>query len=269
MFYESGIIYKSTIVDGVCHGFSTRLGGVSKAAHVASMNLGFERGDSREEVLENYSILAREISGGKCSEADVVITSQIHSAKVRILAAENRGEGITREIGESCDGFVTDARGVMPIIRVADCTPILLCGTKEDASPVIGAVHAGWRGSASGIAAEAVGKMRELGCVTESIKVAIGAHIGFCCYEVGEDFIESVRGLCGADFASRHIRRVEAGSYHADLTGMNVEFLVSAGILRENIDISPECTMCDPGKYHSHRATRGLRGTMGAGIVIL
>lgn len=269
MFYESGIIYKSTILDGVCHGFSTRLGGVSRASHTATMNLGFDRGDSREEVLENYAILAREISGGTCSAADVVITSQIHSAKVRILTADNRGEGITCALGESCDGFVTDVRGVMPIIRVADCTPILLYGTKEDASSVIGAVHAGWRGSASGIAAEAVRKMRSLGCDVGSIKVAIGAHIGFCCYEVGIDFIDSVRELCGAEFASRHIRRVESGSYHADLRGMNVEFLTYAGVKRENIDISPECTMCDPAKYHSHRATGGIRGTMGAGIVIL
>jgi len=269
MFKRSGIIYKSTILGGVCHGFSTRLGGVSRAAHTATMNLGFARGDSREEVLENYAILAREISGGACTEADVVITSQIHSAKVRVLTSANRGEGITCALGESCDGFVTDTRGVMPIIRIADCTPILLCGTKADASPVIGAVHAGWRGSASGITTEAVQKMRELGCTAESIKVAIGAHIGFCCYEVGEDFIESVRELCGAEFALHHIRRVESGSYHADLTGMNVEFLVSAGVKPENIDVSPECTMCDPTKYHSHRATRGIRGTMGAGIVIL
>ena len=269
MFKKSGIIYKSTLLDGVCHGFSTRLGGVSRASHTATMNLGFDRGDSREEVLENYSILARAISGGTCSAADVVITSQIHSAKVRILTSANRGEGITCALGESCDGFVTDARGVMPIIRVADCMPILLYGTKSDASPVIGAVHAGWRGSASGIAAEAVRKMCELGCVAESIKVALGAHIGFCCYEVGDDFIDSVRELCGAEFASRHIRRAESGSYHADLSGMNVEFLTSVGVKHENIDVSPECTMCAPAKYHSHRATRGHRGTMGAGIVIL
>ncbi len=269
MFYESGIIYKSTALDGVCHGFSTRLGGVSRAPHTASMNLGFERGDSREEVLENYGILAREISGGLCDSSSVVITSQIHSARVRTLTSANRGEGITRELGEPCDGFVTDTRGVMPIIRVADCTPILLCGAKADGTSVIGAVHAGWRGSVLGIAAEAVRAMRELGCGVDSIKAAIGAHIGFCCYEVGEDFIETVRSLCGADFASRHIRRVESGSYHADLTGMNVEFLTSVRVQRENIDHSTECTMCDPTKYHSHRATGGIRGTMGAGIVIL
>ena len=64
MFYESGIIYKSTALDGISHGFSTRLGGVSKAAPVASMNLGFERGDDRDYVIKNYAILAREISGG-------------------------------------------------------------------------------------------------------------------------------------------------------------------------------------------------------------
>ena len=58
---------------------------------------------------------------------------------------------------------VTDVPGVMPVIRVADCVPILLCGEKACGDPVVGAVHAGWRGIASGIAAVAVEKMVGLG----------------------------------------------------------------------------------------------------------
>ncbi len=268
MFHKSGIVYKSSILP-TQHGFSTRLGGRSTLAHTASMNLGFKQGDDRDTVLKNYGIFVRAVSDGRCTAEDAVITSQIHSAKVRVISRENCGEGITRDFGEPCDGFVTDAPRVMPIIRVADCTPILLSGKKSDGSHVIGAVHAGWRGTAHGIAAEAVRVMASLGCEIPTVRVAIGAHIGFCCYEVADDFIDSVQGICGREFASRHIRMTGSGRYHADLTGMNVEFLMSAGVSRENIDISPDCTMCAPEMYHSHRASGGHRGTMGAGIVIL
>ncbi len=268
MFYSSGIIHKSSILT-TPHGFSTRHGGVSKLAHTASMNLGFRQGDDRLTVLENYELFTRAVSGGRCTAKDAVITSQIHSAKVRVISRENCGEGLTSDFGEPCDGFVTDTPRVMPIIRVADCTPILLSGKKSDGSPVIGAVHAGWRGTALGIAAEAVRKMASLGCEIPSVKVAIGAHIGFCCYEVADDFISSVRDICGADFAARHITMTESGRHHADLTGMNIEILLSTGVSRENIDVSADCTMCAPDTYHSHRATGGHRGTMGAGIVIL
>ena len=85
-------------------------------------------------------------------------------------------------------------------------------------------------------------------------------------FQVGEDFIESVKNAKGADFAFRHIQKRD-GSYYADLPKMNEDILRSAGITA--IDVIPECTRCKPFLYHSHRATGGVRGTMGAvsGIV--
>lgn len=153
-----------------------------------------------------------------------VTLSQIHSANVRIVGESNAGEGTVRERGDEGDGFATKERGIIPIIKTADCVPILLCGTDKDGKPVVSAVHAGWRGTVSGIAAEAVAKMKSLGAVSDSICAAVGAHIGVCCYEVGESFIEEVKSMRGEDFVRRHVDFTSYEKPHANLSSMNREF---------------------------------------------
>ncbi|MBE6542101.1 MAG: peptidoglycan editing factor PgeF [Ruminococcaceae bacterium] len=275
MFYKSGIIYKSTVIDeyerfGVRHGFSAREGGVSTLPHTKSLNLTMKLGDRDECVTENLSIFTRAVTGGVLDDEAVVIASQIHSSHVRLVGRSNRGEGTRVPRGEDADGFCTDEVGVFPIVRVADCVPILLCGLSPEMKPIVAAVHAGWRGTVAGIAGEAVRKMLSLGAEMSSVSAAIGPHIERCCFEVGEDFVLSVRDMAGADFAARHISKDPIGEkYHADLASMNVEILAGTGVSSDRIDVSGECTMCDPEKYFSHRATGGKRGTQGAGIGII
>ncbi|MCR4906546.1 MAG: peptidoglycan editing factor PgeF [Clostridiales bacterium] len=273
MFYRDGILTRSDVLafPGVRAGFSSRAGGMSTLPHTATLNLAEGLGDDAETVRRNKEIFARAVSAGEYGGETTVAAHQIHSSRVRILTQANAGEGFGRPAGEDGDGFVTAEAGVMPIIRTADCAPILFAGLREDGTPVIAAVHAGWRGTVAGIAAEAVRVMHTLGCETESIRAAIGPRIGFCCYEVGEDFAEAVRQARGSGFAGRHIRRVAGVSDdarpHADLAGMNLEILAEAGIAAAQVDVSPACTMCDE-RYYSHRRMHGVRGVMGAGIVI-
>ncbi|MBQ4353454.1 MAG: peptidoglycan editing factor PgeF [Clostridia bacterium] len=272
MFYERGLFSCSSFLDlpGVRHGFSSRTGGVSVQPHTASFNLSRGLGDDDAVVCRNLDIFAQSLTDGTYGGERTVTVHQIHSAKVRVLTDANAGEGFSLPCGEDCDGFVTDQPGIIPIARTADCVPVLLAGLKNDASPVIAAVHAGWKGTVSGICAAAVEKMLALGCTRESIRAAVGPHIGFCCYEVGEDFIESVAAVRGNDFALRHIRKnADMAKAHADLTSMNLEILADAGIAPECVDVHPACTMCAPDKYYSHRASGGKRGVMGGGICIL
>ncbi len=270
MFYADGILRKSSLIDeipGIFHGFSTRMGGKSVLPHTASLNLSHELGDPADVVRENFDIFARTISGNAYGGDATVTLHQIHSAKVRVLTRENAGEGYSIPRGEDGDGFVTCEAGVIPIARAADCVPILLAGLRADGHPVVSAVHAGWRGTVAGIAAEAVRVMRSLDCELATIRAAVGPHIGYCCYEVGADFYETVCGLCGTEFAGRHITIPEGkAKHHANLTSMNVEILTKAGIAAEKIDVSPDCTMCMNDVYYSHRATAGKRGVHGAGI---
>ncbi len=272
MFIRDGILFRSTAllsIPGVRHGFSTREGGASAEEHTKTLNLTEGLGDSRETVRHNLGVFARAVSDGALGAEAVVKASQIHSASIRLLTAENAGEGAVREAGEDCDGFYTEAAGVMPVIRVADCVPILFAGLKEDGSPVVAAVHAGWRGTVAGIAPSAVLKMLSLGCLPGTVRAAFGAHIGFCCYEVGDDFCEAVRDARGAAFADRHVRRPAPGEKrHADLAGMNLELLREAGIARDAVDVCPFCTMEDTKTFYSHRGMAGKRGTMGGGVVI-
>ncbi len=258
--YKKGIWQSDALdISGVSHGFSTRLGGKSILSHTASMNTGFFRGDDDSLVNENIAILCR---AAGVSE-NVVCTPQIHSNIVRYVTEENIGEGSVRDVPFECDGFVTDRKGVSLLVRVADCTPILMCGKKADGSPVIAAVHAGWKGTVADISVCTIEKMKELGA--SDIKAAVGACIHKCCFQVGEDFVEAVKAAKGADFAFLHIEKRD-GSYYADLPKMNETILHSAGI--DKIDVISECTRCKPYLYHSHRATGGIRGTMGAVIGI-
>lgn len=271
MFYSDGILKRSDLLlrEGVMHGFSTRLGGVSEHPFTREMNLAFGREDPDGTVLRNAEIFARALSGGSFGADSAVCASQIHSAKVRYVTEADRGDGylIRPPAGEPGDGFYTDRPGVFLTVRIADCVPILLLGERDDKTPVVAAVHAGWRGTVSGIAGEAVRRLAAEGVSVTTLRAAIGPHIGECCFTVREDFRDAVTAARGAGFASRHIRE-NGGSLRADLTGMNLEILADAGVPRENVDVSPDCTACAPETYHSHRRTEGRRGAMGAGIVI-
>lgn len=250
---DSGVkFFRSTEIK--CpHGFSTRVGGVSSLSHTASLNLAFGRGDDDKTVLENLELFALAVGVDPHS---VVSRSQIHSDIVEYVDKSNTGEGYYKPSEISCDGYFTDCPGVTLGIKTADCVPILFY---DPTKKVIGAVHAGWRGTAAGIARVCVDKLRSLGSKPENIRAAIGAAIHFCCYEVGEDFYDSVEKLAGKRRAEEFIREKD-GRLHADIVGLNEDILRESGV--STIDISPHCTCHEPLLFYSHRASKGLRGTM-------
>lgn len=269
-FYQDGILYRSTVLDGsaAVHGFSTRAGGVSTVPVAATMNLAVRDGDTPENVLRNTEIFARALSRGAYGAADAVCAPQIHSARIRRVFPEDCGEGVVRAPGESGDGFITDAPGVLLLVRMADCVPILFFARREDGSPLAAAVHAGWRGTVAGIAPEAVRQLVRMGASLPTVRAALGQAIHACCYEVGDDFYDAVRESRGEAFAARHIVR-RGASLYADVPGMNRALLLDAGLSETQIDVSPRCTACAPLEFHSHRAGGGRRGAMAAAIAIL
>ncbi len=261
MFKYNSPVWQSDVIahPEVGHAFSTRKGGVSTISHLASMNTGFFRGDDDITVKKNISLLCAYAGIGD----RVVGTPQIHSAEIRRVGRENIGEGIDRDVPFPCDGFVTDEPGVSLIVRVADCTPVLLLGIREDGSPVVAALHAGWRGTAAGIAPKGASILRDMGA--KRIFAAIGPCIHSCCYAVGEDMKSTVEKLQGKEFADQFITERD-GRLYADIASMNLQLLMDAGV--EKTDVLNECTACKPELYHSHRATMGVRGTMAAVIGI-
>lgn len=243
-------------------GFSTRLGGVSKGIF-ASMNLGFARGDSEENVMENYKRLCGSIG---IPYQDLVFTDQVHKTVVRLAAKGDLGKGIFRKRDYSgVDGHVTAESGVPLLVFGADCVPVFFFDPVKNA---IGTAHAGWKGTAGKIAAAAVEKMKqEFHSRPQDILAVIGPSIGPECYEVGEDVAEAFRAAFPGQ-GGLFTPRATAGKYLLNLWEANRRVLLEAGVPQENITISELCTMCRQDLFFSHRATAGKRGSM-AGFLML
>ena len=240
-------------LSGAVHCFTTRFGGVS-GGYLSSLNLGIHRGDRPENVLKNYEILG---AAAGFRPEDTVFTHQTHTAVVRRVGRENRGEGLFRPVPGDFDGLITDEPGVALAVFSADCTPILL----YDPAGAVGAVHAGWRGTAAGIVKNAVEAMiREFGTDPAALRAAIGPCIGPCCFETGPEVPEAMRSALGE--AAEGAIRPAGEKYYVNLKELNRLWLTRCGVRR--IDVSTDCTHCQPHRFWSHRQTGFDRGAMAA-----
>lgn len=252
-------------IRGLRHGFSTRKGGVSKE-HLSSLNLGFNLGDEREKVLENFRILG---SLFEAKPEDFVLTQQTHSVNVRHVGREDRGKGIFRERDYTdVDALMTDEEGVILSAFSADCVPILFYDKGHRA---IASCHSGWRGTHGRILARVIEAMqREFSSKPEEIYIAIGPSICKNCYEVSEDvgeaFLEAFPALREETKNASPIERVSEEKFHIDLWELNRIIALEAFIPPENISISGYCTMERPDLFFSHRYSQGRRGVQGAFI---
>lgn len=245
-------------LSGAVHCFTTRYGGVSQGV-LSSLNLGIHRGDSPENVLENYRILGQAVG---FAPEDLVFTHQTHTAVVRRVGADDRGQGLFAPVPGDYDGLITDVPGVALIVFSADCTPILLYDPVRRA---VGAVHAGWRGTAAGIAANAVGRMCAcFGCRPEDIRAAIGPCIGMCCFETGPEVPAAMTAALG-EAAQAHIAR-KGEKYYVNLKEINRLWLSRCGVTQ--VELSGDCTRCQPDRFWSHRITGDARGSQAAVIML-
>ena len=241
----------------VPHAFTTRFGGVSEG-YLDSLNIGIHRGDEWENVLKNYEILGNALN---FDPQNAVLSHQTHTDIVLRVGAAEQGSGLFAPELPECDALVTNEPGVALVIFTADCTPILL---HDPITGAVGAAHAGWRGTASAIAAKTVAAMtREFGTDPKDIRAAIGPNIGPCCFETHSDVPEAMLASVGED-AKGYIRQA-GDKYYVNLKEINAMVLRRAGV--RHIDISTDCTVCQNRRFWSHRITGGLRGSQGAVIV--
>ena len=105
---------------------------------------------------------------------------------------------------------------------------------------------------------------RTYGCKPENIRAAIGPCIGQCCFETDSDVPEAMRTALGVEADACIQRRSE--KFHVDNKALNRIWLARAGV--RTIDISPDCTKCQPERFWSHRATGGNRGSLAAIIML-
>ena len=239
------------------HCFTTRRGGVSKG-YLESLNLGTHRGDSPENVEENFAILGRALG---FSPRHLVCAKQVHSDTVLSVGEKEWGAGLYAPPLPPCDGLITNVPGTALVVFTADCTPILLY---DPVTGAVGAAHAGWRGTALSIGEKTVQAMEgRFGCKPEDIRAAIGPNIGPCCFETDADVPRAMEQAYGPD--ARQWITQAGNKYYVNLKALNAHSLRRAGVTR--IAVSGDCTACQSSRFWSHRVTGGQRGSQGAVIV--
>jgi YfiH family protein len=263
-------------VPWLIHGFSTRLGGVSRVYGGSSLNLGFTKNDSRATVERNRTTFLQKLHAGGGKQLWPMVTlRQIHSDLIHCVSG-------VPEQPLAGDGLITSVPGLLISIQTADCLPVILVDTKRRA---VGVFHAGWRGTVKRIVEKGLGEMRRFfGTRPRDIKAAIGPGIHQCCYEVGPEVVTKFESQFS--YAAELFREVKESDPvrekypllfltarapgHSelpkkillDLVEANRRQLIAAGVPANNIKASELCSSCRTDLLFSYRAEKGVTGRM-------
>ncbi len=213
--------------------FTTRNGGVSEGPYT-SLNLGGHR-DEPSAIAENRRRACHEVGG---DPSRLAVNRQRHTALVHHA----------RDVSDALegDGIWVDEPNVPILALTADCVPIAIARL-GNVEPRLAVVHAGWRGLAQGVVANAVETLGK-----GPFQAMIGPAVGPCCYEVGPEVSE----LFDADLTTAR---------HLDLWSAAERALRRAGV--DTIERTDLCTKCNPALFFSHRRdgeVRGVQGVIGA-----
>jgi polyphenol oxidase len=246
-------------IDWLKHAFTTRLGG-NTPPPMDSFNLGRHvvLDGSIDDAMANRARLARTLG----LPEKKIVPGQMHTTNIFHFRDEYKDSPL-----KNFDGVLTQEPQRPVLLHFADCVPVMLVDKTKRALCVM---HAGWRGTAGGIAAKGVELMKEaLGSDPADMVAAVGPAIGPCCYETGEEVAEkcsaTVHDKASLDFLIQRGERTKKP--HPDLKAFNGMQLYEAGV--GEVDITAWCTACRPELFYSHRQSGGKTGRQGALACIL
>lgn len=221
----------------VTHGFFTRKGGASSGIF-AGLNCGPGSSDQAEVVAINRARVADAMG---VAHDCLLSIHQIHSADV---------VHVTGPLSDRprADAMVTATPGLGLGILTADCQPVLFCDQKAG---VIGAAHAGWRGTRDGVLEATVEAMLTLGATREGISAVIGPTISQSAYEVGPEFFDSFTDDDPAN--ARFFINGQGDRYLFDLPAFGLSRLRAAGV--GHAEWTRHCTYRDSERFFSFRRT--------------
>ena len=270
-------------VPWLVHGFSTRPGGVSTCYGGKTLNLGQTTHDTHLNVERNRAVFLKAL--GAVNEDGslwpLVQVRQIHSAII------HRIEDGSAHVSAG-DGMISNTPRLLLAIKTADCVPVLVADVKRR---VVGAFHAGWRGTVARVVEKGVGEMRrQFGSAPCDLRAAVGPCVRKCCYAVGaevraefesqftyaDELFEEVfdSNAIHIKYPMLFLNQRAPGhgdlgpETHLDLVAANTRQLEAAGVRPEHISIIEGCTACDTTRFFSHRAEFGKTGRMMAVIGI-
>lgn len=257
-----GVLYNAAMPPAVSEEFQwtdSPLGTllVARAFHQLShgwttRQLELRGGNGREQHGWDRVAAAAGVQPGR-----LVRLRQVHGAAV-FVADDATGDRPEADI------VLTARADLVVAVQVADCAPVLLASRS---GAVVGAAHAGWRGTAADVSGVAVRALVDRFAVdAASLSAAIGPAIGPCCYEVGEELpaVFAERGWNEAERNRWFIRR--DGRLFLDVWQANADQLRHAGIPDDQVHVSRLCTACHPEWFYSYRREGAGTGRLAAFI---
>ncbi len=203
----------------VMYGYSARLHG------------DMRKKEAREAFLKHLHIDPKQL----------VLAQQVHGNDVAVVTEKDAKKEIAY-----VDGLVTRSAVVALGMRTADCVPLLFYDVKHH---VIGAAHAGWKGTLANIAGRVIDVMKTLGAAPEDTFVSVGPHIGVCCYTVPEERVRMFQKKFGTNSNVITGEKVDIGL-------ANMTNLIASGVARKHITMSSKCTSCCVNEFFSYRKDR-------------
>ncbi|HWD54786.1 MAG TPA: polyphenol oxidase family protein [Acidimicrobiales bacterium] len=235
---------------GVEVAVTTRRGGVSRAPY-DSLNLGLHVGDDPADVAVNRRLAAGAF-GVELSR--LVFARQVHGAGVAVVGGVDAGRGTTADDDAVADAdvLVTATPGVALVIMVADCVPLALV---DERAGVLAVVHAGWRGTAAGVAGAALDAMVERGAARGRIRAWMGPAVAPEGYQVTDEVRHALDDAAGASALDPDVARPDGpGHWLVDLVAANRQQL-RLGDVRAGHITSCGVTTADE-RFFSDRAAR-------------
>lgn len=239
-------------------GFSTRIGGVSRAPF-DTLNLSLAVADDRDDVIKNRKSFA---SVRGLDPARLVTPDQVHSNVVRRVTDDDAGSGAFDHADAipATDALITDIPNLTLALHFADCVGVFFL---DPINRAIGAAHAGWRGTVDGIVCETIEAMsRVFGTDPRRLLAAISPAIERHCYEVDEEVAGRFFRIFPNENVLSHAGRAK---WLVDLKMANRVMLQRCGVEDSNIAISEHCTCCGFDEFFSYRRD-GTTGRMGGWI---
>lgn len=235
---------------------TTRLQGVSQAPF-DSFNVGDNTGDQIAAVTENQRFLNAWIKKQNSDhEVHLAFLQQVHGAEIIDLDQAKNREQVAKGVQLQADGSLSTTPGMVCIVRVADCIPVLF-----SAPGIVAAAHAGWRGLCSGILEKMVECiLQKTNCNISQINAWLGPCISAQAYEVGADLRDAFLKK-DQSYAAAFLPLQGGAKWYADLPLIAQQILQGQGI--KHIFCDGRCTYSHEQLFFSYRRDVPLLGDTG------
>lgn len=165
---------------------------------------------------------------------NIFFLKQTHSADVFVINEEDTLKKSINLFSYDGDAIITNQKNIGIGVVTADCVPLFLIDTENNAIAVI---HAGWKGLHVRIISETIKKMRTVFHTNPSkLNAYIGPSACLCCYEVQNDFFNY--------FPKKYFENRDMKFFFSSKQAA-IDELIENKILESNIDASNNhCTIC-------------------------